>query len=111
MSRKAALDWAAEQREWVEAQLGAMLPAEPFVPGAIIPLEGRDGPARVDCEALPRTPKLDGESAALRRARGWLRADGSKLVLKRRALGHAVSAKPPKSPAAPESRVKLGRGR
>ena len=42
MNRKAALDWAAEQREWVEAQLGAMLPAEPFVPGATIPLEGRD---------------------------------------------------------------------
>ena len=32
MNRKAALDWAAEQREWVAAQLGAMLPPEPFVP-------------------------------------------------------------------------------
>ena len=33
MNRKSALNWAAEQREWVAAQLGAMLPPEPFVPG------------------------------------------------------------------------------
>ena len=42
MNRKAALDWAVEQREWVETQLEAMLPAEPFVPGAIVPFEGED---------------------------------------------------------------------
>ena len=42
MNRKAALDWAAEQREWVETQLCAMLPAEPFVPDAIIPFGGDD---------------------------------------------------------------------
>ena len=57
MNRKAALDWAAEQREWVETQLGAMLPAEPFVPGAIIPFEGVD--VRLEWNAsAPRTPKL-----------------------------------------------------
>lgn len=59
MNRKAALDWAAEQREWVHAQVGAMLPAEPFVPGAIIPLEGRDVRLEWDAPAT-RTPKLDG---------------------------------------------------
>ena len=57
MNRKAALDWAAEQREWVETQLGAMLPAEPFVPGAVVPLEGED--VRLDWHPdAPRTPKL-----------------------------------------------------
>jgi predicted metal-dependent hydrolase len=60
MNRKAALDWAVEQREWVEIQLGAMLPPEPFIPGATIPLEGRDVLLGWDASA-PRTPKLDGD--------------------------------------------------
>jgi predicted metal-dependent hydrolase len=60
MNRKAALQWAAAQCEWVEAQLGAMLPAEPFVPGAIVPIEGRD--VRLEwSETGARTPTLDGE--------------------------------------------------
>ena len=41
-SRRAALAWALDQREWIEKQLANALPAEPFVPGAIIPLEGVD---------------------------------------------------------------------
>jgi predicted metal-dependent hydrolase len=58
MNRKAALDWAAEQHEWVAAQLGAMLPPEPFVPGATIPLEGKD--VRLEWSAAAsRSPKLD----------------------------------------------------
>jgi predicted metal-dependent hydrolase len=57
MNRKSALDWAAEQREWVAARLGAMLPPEPFVPGAIIPIEGED--IRLEWNAAaPRTPRL-----------------------------------------------------
>jgi predicted metal-dependent hydrolase len=57
MNRKAALDWAAEQREWVEAQLGAILPAEPFVPGAVVPFEGED--IRLEWIAgAPRAPRL-----------------------------------------------------
>ena len=60
MNRKAALQWAAEQRQWVETQIEAMLPAEPFVPGAIIPLEGED--VRLEwSEKGARTPKLEGE--------------------------------------------------
>ena len=58
MNRKAALDWAAEQREWVEAQVGAMLLAEPFVPGGTIPLEGRDVLLDWRPEA-PRRPRLE----------------------------------------------------
>jgi len=58
MNRKVALDWAAEQREWVEAQIGSMLPPEPFVPGTTIPLEGRN--VRLEWDATSsRTPKLE----------------------------------------------------
>ncbi len=60
-SRRAALAWALDQREWIEAQIAGALPTQPFVAGAIIPIEGEDiritwaGPS-------PRTPKLmDGE--------------------------------------------------
>ncbi len=58
MNRRSALDWAAEQREWVEAQMGAMLPPEPFVPGAVIPLEGADVILEW-AERAPRTPRLE----------------------------------------------------
>ena len=58
MNRKTALEWAAEQRDWVERQVGAMLPAEPFEPGAVIPLEGKD--VRLEwLEKATRTPKLE----------------------------------------------------
>ena len=40
MSRRAALDWAGKQSEWVETQLARLEPAEPFAPGATIPVEG-----------------------------------------------------------------------
>ena len=60
MNLRSALDWAAEQREWVETQVGKMLPAEPFVPGARIPVEGVD--VLLDwSERAPRTPRLEGE--------------------------------------------------
>ena len=41
-SRRAALAWALDQRDWIDAQLARAEPAEPLVPGALIPLEGRD---------------------------------------------------------------------
>jgi predicted metal-dependent hydrolase len=56
-SRKAALKWAIDQREWIEAQLARALPAEPFTPGAAIPVEGVD--TRIAwSEAHPRTARL-----------------------------------------------------
>lgn len=58
MNRKTALQWAVEQRDWVEGQVGAMLPAEPFEPGAFIPLEGRDVSLEW-VEKASRTPELD----------------------------------------------------
>ena len=41
-SRRSALAWAAEQREWVATQIADVLPGEPFAPGATIPIEGRE---------------------------------------------------------------------
>lgn len=56
-SRRSALAWALDQREWIDAQLARALPAEPFEPGAIIPLEGADI-ALMWSEGEPRSPKL-----------------------------------------------------
>lgn len=39
-SRRAALAWALDQSDWIEAQLGRVEPAEPFEPGALLLLEG-----------------------------------------------------------------------
>jgi predicted metal-dependent hydrolase len=57
VGRKAALAWAAEQRDWVERQLAAIEPGEPFVPGAVIPFEGRDVTLGWS-SCWPRTPVL-----------------------------------------------------
>ena len=40
MNRELALDWAAQQRDWVQSQLDASPPGEPFEPGASVPVEG-----------------------------------------------------------------------
>jgi hypothetical protein len=59
-SRRAALAWALDQREWIDVQLARAEPAEPFVPGATIPLEGRE--VRIAWrQELPRTPRLVGD--------------------------------------------------
>jgi len=73
-SRKAALAWALDQRDWIEAQLARALPHEPFVHGAFIPIEGRD--TLISWSVLsPRTPLL---------ADGELRVGGPKEGLARR---------------------------
>jgi predicted metal-dependent hydrolase len=60
-SKRAALAWALDQRQWIEAQIARSLPAEPFVPGASIPLEGA-GVRLAWAQGEPRTPILgDGE--------------------------------------------------
>jgi len=84
MNRKAALDWAAEQREWVEAQLATMLPDEPFVPGAIIPIEGEDVMLVWDV-AMSRTAQMrDGQLVCGGPIDGFNRR--IETFLKRRAL-------------------------
>src|SRR3954453_19114850 len=56
-SRRAALAWALDQGDWIQSQLTRALPGEPFVPGAVIPLEGRNT-RLVWAAAVPRTPHL-----------------------------------------------------
>ncbi|MFL6734652.1 MAG: M48 family metallopeptidase [Sphingomicrobium sp.] len=56
-SRRAALNWAAGQREWVDAQIAAAADGEPFLPGTIIPLAGEDV-TLVWCRDAARTPHL-----------------------------------------------------
>ena len=56
VSRRAALDWAAGQADWVAAQLRRIEPAEPLTPGATIPFDGDDLLLHWD-PALPRTPR------------------------------------------------------
>ena len=60
-SRRAALQWALDQREWIDAQLALTQACEPFEAGAVIPLEGR--PIRINWDpGAPRAPILsDGE--------------------------------------------------
>lgn len=56
-SRRTALAWALDQRDWIDAQLARAEPGEPFVGGASIPIEGRE--VRIAWrEHWPRTPVL-----------------------------------------------------
>ena len=83
-SRRSALAWALDQREWIETQLARSLPAEPFAPGAVIPLEGRDT-RLVWTEGEPRTVRrLDGELRCGGLEAGFARR--IELFLKRHAL-------------------------
>jgi hypothetical protein len=56
-SRRSAIAWALKQRDWVDTQLARTLPAEPFAPGASVPVEGRDR-RLVWADGEPRTPQL-----------------------------------------------------
>jgi predicted metal-dependent hydrolase len=56
-SRRSALAWALDQRDWIEAQLQRSLPAEPFDNGRVIPVEGVE--TRLQwVEGAARTPEL-----------------------------------------------------
>jgi hypothetical protein len=54
-SRRKALAWALDQREWIDAQIARAEAVVPFEPGAIIPIEGAET-RLVWSEGLPRTP-------------------------------------------------------
>jgi predicted metal-dependent hydrolase len=58
-SRRAALAWALDQRDWIQAQMARAEPAEPFVRNGSILLEGCE--VRIVWhEGWPRTPSLVG---------------------------------------------------
>src|SRR5205085_2454303 len=83
-SRKSALAWALDQRDWIEQQLARAEPREPFVAGAMIPIEGR--PIRINWrEQWPRTPRLDGDELRCGGPESGL-ARRIETFLKRRAL-------------------------
>lgn len=83
-SRRSALAWALDQRDWIHAQLAQAGDPEPFIPGASILVEGQEANI-VWFERAARTPVL---------ADGELRCGGPRhgvprrieLFLKRRAL-------------------------
>jgi len=84
ISRRSALSWALEQREWIEAQVARAEPGEPFEDGAIIPIEGEDVRIAWD-PAARRTPEIvDGELRFGGPESGLSRR--VELFLKRRAL-------------------------
>lgn len=56
-SRRSALGWALDQREWIDTQIARARPAEPFEPGAIIPVAGRQTKL-VWAEDELRTPRM-----------------------------------------------------
>jgi len=56
-SRRSALRWALDQRDWIDAQIARARPAERFEPGAVIPIAGHETKL-VWAEGEPRTPKL-----------------------------------------------------
>jgi predicted metal-dependent hydrolase len=58
-SRRSALDWAASQRAWVDAQLSNRTAPIGLAPGAMIPVEGSE--VRLEwIDGGPRTPVLSG---------------------------------------------------
>ncbi|MEO6256730.1 MAG: YgjP-like metallopeptidase domain-containing protein [Sphingomicrobium sp.] len=59
-SARTALAWAAEQHEWVATQLADAIPGEPFAPGAIVPIDGRET-RLVWAPAEARVPRLAGD--------------------------------------------------
>ncbi|HEX3422139.1 MAG TPA: YgjP-like metallopeptidase domain-containing protein [Sphingomicrobium sp.] len=56
-SRRTALAWALDQREWINVQMARAEPGEPLLPGASIPLEGRETKI-VWREEWPRAPQI-----------------------------------------------------
>jgi len=86
-SRRAALDWAATQRGWVEEQLAATEPARPLEPGAIIPVEGRDTRLEWSAAGGRKVSWREGvlacggpPEAFARRIETWLRARARDLL-------------------------------
>ena len=63
-SLKAGLAWAEQHRGWIDRQRERLPEARPFVPGAMIPIEGED--VAIDWAAeRPRTVTYDDESRRL----------------------------------------------
>lgn len=83
-SRRTALAWALDQREWIEAQIARAEPGEPFEPGAVFQLEGEDIRILWD-PSFRRTPVQHGHELHVGGPQTGL-GRRLELFLKRRAL-------------------------
>lgn len=98
VSRRKALEWAAGQREWIEATLAEVAPPTEILPGATIPFcgephiidwqAGRPRAVRADCGRLIAGGPLEGLEPRLIR---WLKRE-AKAVLERETLEYARKA-------------------
>ena len=86
-SRRAALDWAADQRDWVLAQLAEAQPPVALEPGVTIPFEGRDTKLSWLEHGARNVSLRDGilscggpRESFPRRIEGWLRARARDLL-------------------------------
>lgn len=87
VSRRAALQWAQGQAEWVEAQLARIEPGEPFSPGATIPFDGESLLLHWD-ETAPRAPALSESTLTIggprdrfaERVQRWLRDEARRRL-------------------------------
>ena len=73
-SRRAALDWAGRQEQWVAAQLATLTEPLGLAPGAVIPVEGVD----------TRIEWREGQSRTVRRVPGLLWCGGPREGFERR---------------------------
>ncbi|PZQ61984.1 MAG: metal-dependent hydrolase [Sphingomonas taxi] len=75
-----ALAWAKAQGAWIEHQRGRLPEPRPFVPGAVLPVDGRELTIAWSAPA-PRLPRVEGDRLLLggpadmvpRRIEAWLR--------------------------------------
>ena len=86
-SRKAALDWAASQRDWVDGQLAALPDAEPLTHGKVIEFDGRSLVLRHDPDVTRSVIERDGlliaggpQETFARRIERWLRQQSRELL-------------------------------
>ena len=86
-SRRAALEWAGSQRDWVAARLAEATPAVPLEPGATIPVEGIDTRLSWDPYGARNVSHAGGElrcggprEGFSRRIESWLRTRARDLL-------------------------------
>jgi predicted metal-dependent hydrolase len=86
-SRKAALDWAASQRAWVDGQLAALPATIPLAPGTAIQIDGRTLVLRHVSYGARSVTEIDGELRCggpaenfPRRIERWLRGEARRLL-------------------------------
>jgi predicted metal-dependent hydrolase len=86
-SRRRALAWAAEQKEWIAARLAAVAPAVMLAPGALFPFRGVDHRIDWSPDRRRRITLADGcltaggpSEALASRILRWLRAEALALL-------------------------------